>query len=82
VGIALSCDLRLAADDARFGIPAARVGLDYHYSGMEKLLRLVGPAYTKEIFCTARTDFGAQDALRMGLVNQEPGLPGRCQSVF
>jgi enoyl-CoA hydratase len=70
VGIALSCDLRLAADDARFGIPAARLGLGYHYSGMEKLLRLVGPSYTKEIFFTARTDFSAQDALRMGLVNQ------------
>jgi enoyl-CoA hydratase len=70
VGIALSCDLRLAADDSRFGIPAARLGLGYHYSGMEKLLRLVGPSYTKEIFFTARTDFSAQDALRMGLVNQ------------
>jgi enoyl-CoA hydratase/carnithine racemase len=70
VGIALTCDLRLAADDARFGIPAARLGLGYHYAGMEKLLRLVGPSYTKEIFFTARTDFSAQDALRMGLVNQ------------
>ena len=37
---------------------------------MEKLLKLIGPAYTKEIFFTARTDFSAQDALRMGLVNQ------------
>jgi enoyl-CoA hydratase/carnithine racemase len=70
VGIALACDLRLAADDARFGIPAARLGLGYHYTGMEKLLHLVGPSYTKEIFFTARTDFSAQDALRMGLVNQ------------
>jgi enoyl-CoA hydratase/carnithine racemase len=33
-------------------------------------MALVGPAYTKEIFFTARTDFSAQDALRMGLVNQ------------
>lgn len=70
VGIAITCDLRLAADDARFGIPAARLGLGYHYNGMEKLMKLVGPAYTKEIFFTARTDFSAQDALRMGLVNQ------------
>lgn len=70
VGIALTCDLRLAADDARFGVPAARLGLGYHYHGMEKLYRLVGPAYTKEIFFTARTDFTAQDAWRMGLVNQ------------
>ena len=70
VGIAISCDIRLAADDARFGIPAARLGLGYHYNGMERLMSLVGPAYTKEIFFTARTDFSAQDALRMGLVNQ------------
>lgn len=70
VSIAVDCDLRLAADDARFGVPAARLGLGYHYSGMEKLMNLVGPAYTKEIFFTARANFNAQDALRMGLVNQ------------
>jgi enoyl-CoA hydratase/carnithine racemase len=70
VGIAIACDMRLAADDARFGIPAARLGLGYHYNGMEKLMKLIGPAYTKEFFFTARTDFSAQDALRMGLVNQ------------
>ena len=70
VSIAITCDLRIAADDARFGIPAARLGLGYHYKGMEKLMGLIGPAYTKELFFTARTDFSAQDALRMGLVNQ------------
>jgi enoyl-CoA hydratase/carnithine racemase len=70
VSIAVTCDMRLAADDARFGVPAARLGLGYHYNGMEKLMHLVGPAYTKEIFFTARTDFSAQDAWRMGLVNQ------------
>ena len=70
VCIALSCDMRIASDDARFGVPAARLGLGYHYKGMDKLMALVGPAYVKEIFFTARTDFTAQDALRMGLVNQ------------
>jgi enoyl-CoA hydratase/carnithine racemase len=70
VSIALTCDMRIAADDARFGIPAARLGLGYHYKGMDKLMHLVGPAYTKELFFTARTDFTAHDALRMGLVNQ------------
>lgn len=70
VSIAITCDIRIAADDARFGIPAARLGLGYHYRGMDKLMKLIGPAYTKEIFFTARTDFTAQDALRMGLVNQ------------
>jgi enoyl-CoA hydratase len=70
VGIAITCDIRISADDARFGVPAARLGLGYKYQGMEKLMNLVGPAYTKEIFFTARTDFSAQEALRMGLVNQ------------
>ena len=70
VSIAIGCDIRIASDDARFGIPAARLGLGYHYSGMEQLMALVGPSVTKEIFFTARTDWSAQDALRMGLVNQ------------
>ena len=70
LSIAITCDFRIASDAARFGIPAARLGLGYHYKGMEKLMHLVGPAYTKEIFFTARTDFSAQDAQRMGLVNQ------------
>jgi enoyl-CoA hydratase len=70
VGVALTADIRIASDAAHFGVPAARLGLGYHYKGMEKLLNLVGPAYVKEIFFTARTDFTAQDAWRMGLVNQ------------
>ena len=70
VSIAIGCDIRIASDDARFGIPAARLGLGYHYSGMEQLMALIGPSHTKEIFFTARTDWSAQDALRMGLVNQ------------
>jgi enoyl-CoA hydratase/carnithine racemase len=70
VAIAIGCDMRIASDDARFGIPAARLGLGYHYSGMEQLMALVGPSVTKEIFFTARTNWSAQDALRMGLVNQ------------
>jgi enoyl-CoA hydratase/carnithine racemase len=37
---------------------------------MDKLMHLIGPAYTKELFFTARTDFTAPEALRMGLVNQ------------
>jgi enoyl-CoA hydratase/carnithine racemase len=70
VSIAITTDIRIASDEAHFGVPAARLGLGYHYHGMEKLMKLVGPAYTKEIFFTARTDFSAQDAWRMGLVNQ------------
>ena len=69
VGTALACDMRIASDDSRFGVPAAKLGLGYEYSGIRKLIDLVGPSCAKEIFYTAR-QFSAEEALRMGLVNQ------------
>jgi len=69
VGIAITCDLRIASEDARFGIPAARLGLGYHYHGLEALAHLIGPSNVLDIFFSARTDFSAAEALRMGLVN-------------
>jgi enoyl-CoA hydratase/carnithine racemase len=68
VAIALTADLRYAADDARFAIPAARLGLGYSAAGIETLARVVGDSFAKEIFFTARR-FDAEEALRMGLVN-------------
>ncbi len=41
-GLAMSCDLRLATDDSRFRIPAARLGLGYDYGGVESLVRRIG----------------------------------------
>jgi enoyl-CoA hydratase/carnithine racemase len=67
--IALTCDLRIAADDARFGVPAARLGLGYGFEGVQKLASIVGPAYTSEILFTAR-HFSASEALAMGLINR------------
>ena len=69
VGIALQCDLRIAADNARFGVPAARLGLGYRWGGVKKLVDLVGPSFAKEIFLTAR-HFTAAEALEMGLINR------------
>ncbi len=66
--IALTADLRYAADDAVFAIPAARLGLGYAAGGLEALVRVVGTAAAKEIFFTARR-FDAREALHMGLVN-------------
>ena len=65
---ALAADLRYAADDGVFAIPAARLGLGYHAGGIEALQALVGPSVAKEIFFTARR-FDAQEALRLGLLN-------------
>jgi len=66
---ALAADLRYAADDALFAIPAARLGLAYHPGGVEALERLVGPAAAKEILFTARR-YTAAEAQALGLVNR------------
>ena len=66
---ALCADLRIATDDSRFGIPAAKLGVGYSYAGLRPLVDLVGPSRAKEILFTARR-FTAPEALRMGLVNQ------------
>ena len=66
---ALRADIRIAAEDAQFGIPAARLGLGYGYGGVAALVNLVGPAAANEILFSARR-FSADEALRMGLVNR------------
>ena len=68
-GIAVGCDVRIAAEDARFGVPAAKLGLGYRFEGIERLAQVVGPSFAAEIFFTGR-QFTAQEALQMGLVNR------------
>ena len=69
LGIAVTADLRLSADDGQFGIPAARLGLGYAFLGIKALMNVVGPAFAKEILFTGRR-FDAQEAKEMGLVNR------------
>jgi enoyl-CoA hydratase/carnithine racemase len=69
LGLAVACDLRIAADDSRFGVPAAKLGVGYRFMGIRRLAELVGPQFTAEIFYTGR-QFTAQEALQMGLVNR------------
>ncbi len=69
VSVAMSCDMRIAAAGARFGVPAARLGLGYEFKGVRKLVDVVGPSFAKEIFFTAR-QFTAEEALAMGLINR------------
>ena len=69
VGIASACDLRIATDDARFGIPAAKMGLGYRASSMKKLVDIVGKPAALEIMLTAR-QFSAAEALQIGLVQK------------
>ncbi|MDY7104119.1 MAG: enoyl-CoA hydratase [Actinomycetota bacterium] len=66
---AMNADIRIASDDSRFGVPAARLGLGYGYAGVERLMSLVGPAAASEILFSARR-FTAAEAYDMGLVNR------------
>lgn len=67
--LAVCCDLRICNDKAKFGVPAAKLGLGYGLGRAQPLVDLVGPAYAKEMFFTGR-QFDASEALRMGLVNR------------
>jgi len=69
MGIAASCDLRIANDSARFGVPAAKLGLGYGYLNIQRLMALIGPQFINEMLFTAR-HIDASDALRIGLVNR------------
>jgi enoyl-CoA hydratase len=69
VGLAVCCDLRICSDNSRFAVPAAKLGLGYSYAGLRRLVDVVGPAFAREIFFTAR-QFDAEEASRMGLINR------------
>ncbi len=69
LGVAMCCDLRIAAADSRFAIPAAKLGLGYKLNGLKYLIDVVGPSAAMEILFTAR-QFDAEEALAMGLVNR------------
>ena len=67
--LAVCCDLRICTENAKFGVPAAKLGLGYGLNRAQPLVDLVGPAFAKEMFFTGR-QFDAREAERMGLVNR------------
>ncbi|EST38390.1 hypothetical protein N566_07720 [Streptomycetaceae bacterium MP113-05] len=67
--LAAACDLRIAAEDALFGITPARLGIVYPASSTERLVRLVGPSAAKHLLFSAEL-IGAERALRCGLVDE------------
>jgi len=69
LGLAAACDIRVCSLDARFRMPAGRLGLGYKPEGVHRFVSLIGVQNTYDIFFSARV-FGAGDALRMGFVSQ------------
>ena len=67
--LALSCDLRIASEEARMGMPPARLGLVYSHTGLRKFVDAIGAPRTRELFFGAR-NVTARTALQWGLVNE------------
>src|ERR1700761_2512363 len=67
--VAMLADIRTAAEDSQYGIPAAKLGIAYGYDGLRNLVSLVGPSWARLIMYTGmRID--SEEALRIGLVDR------------
>lgn len=69
LAIAMQADLRIAAVDSQFGIPAAKLSIAYAPGSVKRLIDLVGPAHARMILYTARR-IDAAEAERIGLINK------------
>ena len=67
--LAMACDIRIAAETARFGQPEVKLGIIPGFAGTQRLARLVGKGRAKEIVLTGEM-FDADEAYRIGLVNK------------
>lgn len=67
--LALSCDIRIASEKAKFAQPEVGLGITPGFGGTQRLARLVGTGIAKEMIYTARI-VKADEALRIGLVNK------------
>lgn len=68
-GLALACDLRVAADGSRFGITPAKLGLVYGAGDCRRLVQAVGLSVAKDMLFTGRL-LAADEAFRVGLVDR------------
>ena len=67
--LALACDLRVAGDDIKLGMPPAKLGLVYSHTGLRRFIDAIGAARTRELFLLGRY-IDAPTALAWGLVNR------------
>jgi enoyl-CoA hydratase/carnithine racemase len=67
--LALTCDLRLAAEPAKLGMPPAKLGLVYSHTGLRKFIDAIGAPRTCDLFFTGR-NVDAATALEWGMVNE------------
>lgn len=67
--LAMACDIRIASDKAKFGQPEVGLGITPGFSGIRRMMELVGEAKAKEYIFNGRM-FDAYEAEKMGLVNK------------
>jgi enoyl-CoA hydratase/carnithine racemase len=67
--LAITCDIRIAARGVKMGMPPAKIGLIYAYTGLRKFIEVCGIGNTSELFYVGR-NVDADRAYEMGLVNQ------------
>lgn len=67
--VAMLSDIRIAAEDSQFGIPAAKLGIAYGYDGLKHLVSLVGPSWARLLMYTGMR-ISSAEALRIGLVER------------
>ena len=67
--LAISCDFRVAADDIVLVMPAAKIGLQYYATGLQRFVQAIGPAATKRLFLTAER-IGAEELERIGYLTE------------
>ncbi|HEV7941294.1 MAG TPA: enoyl-CoA hydratase-related protein [Solirubrobacteraceae bacterium] len=67
--LALACDLRVAKQDIKLGMPPAKLGLVYSHTGLRRFIDAIGAARTRELFLLGR-HIDASTALDWGLVNR------------
>ncbi len=68
LNLSVCCDMRVAVDDTKFGMPPAKLGLVYHPDGLQQFLDALGMSVTRELFMTAGTYTSVQ-AKEMGIVS-------------
>jgi enoyl-CoA hydratase len=67
--VAMSADIRIAAEDSQFGIPAAKLGIAYGFDGLKHLVSLVGPSWARLLMFTGMR-IHSSEAVRIGLVDR------------
>jgi enoyl-CoA hydratase/carnithine racemase len=66
--MAMCCDIRIGAEDIRMGMPPAKLGLVYPWTGLQRFIQRIGLPRTKEIFFTGRT-YAGDRIKELGLVD-------------